>query len=148
MKYGISCRIVALAIGLSLLMTTAIPSTPALAQSITLSHTSGFRGTKVTVTGTAFYGNENSDVYLYFSNNRIRTIKVSDNATFTTDFSIPDYATSGTAYDVTIQDEDGIELTRERFVVEAKIDLDRSDGKTGTWIQIRGFYFEGYERRL
>jgi len=147
MKYSKSLCIVALAVSLSLLLSVAMSATPALAQSqsITLSAVSGFRGTTVTVTGTDFHNYKNSDVHLYFGNNWIKTIQVSDNGTFTTDFNVPAYATPGTSYSVNVQDKNNTILVEEWFIVGAKIDLDYDEGEIGKSIEIGGRYFDAKE---
>ncbi|MFC1932060.1 IPT/TIG domain-containing protein [Chloroflexota bacterium] len=142
MKYRKSFYILTLAVSFSLLATIAMPAQPALAQSITLYPTSGFLGTTVTVTGTSFNGGDNGYVYLYFGEYRLKSIEVSETGTFTTDFDVPSYVMPGTYYEVTVQDEDGITVTGEWFIVEARIDLYPGRGKTGDRIAIGGRYFD------
>ncbi len=142
-KYHKSMLILALAVSLSLLVTMAMPVVPVLAQqSITLSPTSGFRGTEVTVTGTGFYSSQNTYVDLYFGDYQIKSIGVSESGTFATDFHVPSYVMPGTAYNVTIRDEDGVILAEEWFIVGAKIDLEPNEGKIGKSITIGGRYFD------
>ncbi|MFC1940964.1 IPT/TIG domain-containing protein [Chloroflexota bacterium] len=142
MKYRKSFCILALAVSLSLLVTVAMPAQPALAQSITLSPLSGFLGTRVTVTGTGFYGGDSGLFYLYFGKYQLKSIEVSETGTFTTNFNVPLYAMPGTSYEVTIQDKDGITLAGAWFIVEARIDLYPGRGKIGDRIAIGGRYFD------
>ncbi len=143
MKYSKISLILALAVSLSLLVLVAIPAKPALAQSITLSPISGFVGTKVTVTGRAFYDYKESDVYLYFGDEQPKSVEVSQTGAFTTYFYVPSYYTPGTYYNVTIKNEYGITLTSGRFfVAKIKIELDPEEGRIGDWVRVEGRSFD------
>ena len=122
-KYRKGFSILALAVSLSLLLTIAMPAPPALAQSITLSPSWGFLGTNVTVTGSGFSSSASGYVHLYFSGYEIKSIAVSETGTFTTDFSIPSYASPGISYRITVLDESGVTLAEGWFIVGARIDL-------------------------
>ena len=74
MKYRISFYLLALAASLSFLLAVAMPAAPVRAQSIAVSPVSGFLRTKATVTGTGFNSGDSADVYLYFGENRLRSI--------------------------------------------------------------------------
>ncbi|MFC1991959.1 hypothetical protein ACFLVC_04485 [Chloroflexota bacterium] len=141
MKHAKVFCILALVVSLSLLATVAIPATPALAQSITLSPTSGSLGTKVMVTGKDFASYKNRIVYLYFGRYQISSIKVPEGGNFTAYFNVPLYAKSGLTYHVAVKDGDGTILGRYPFIVCAKITLDPNEGKIGEFIKISGNNF-------
>ena len=84
----------------------------------------------------------NSYVYLYFGDYRIKSVEVSETGIFVTDFYVPSYAVPGTAYGVTIQDEDGTKLAEKQFTVGARIKLGSSEGEVDKWIEIDGCYFD------
>ncbi len=143
-KHNKIFRASALAVSLSLLVMVAMPATPALAQSATMSPPSGFIGTKVTIEGRAFY--KNNYVYLYFGDTQLKSIKVSETGTFAAYFNVPRYATPGESYYVTIRDDYGTTLARWRFIVaKAKFKLDPEEGKIGDSIRIDGLWFDANE---
>lgn len=141
-KYSKILRTLALAVSLSLLVTLAIPATPALAQSITLSITSLPGITDVVVTGEDFYHYRNDYVYLYLNYSLIKGVKVSETGTFTTRFFGPSYAAPGTSYYVSVRNKYGTELVRASlFVTKTKIKLDPDEGKIGDWVELDGSGF-------
>ncbi|MFC2072949.1 IPT/TIG domain-containing protein [Chloroflexota bacterium] len=141
MRYQKVFCILVLAALLSLQAMVAIPATPVLAQSITLSPTSGSVGTEVTITGTDFVFYKNSHVDLYFGNHLMKSIKIPKTGVFTVYFNVPRYVESGTTHRVAVKNEYGTELTVGSFTVTAKIILDPGKGEIGEWTKIfgRGF---------
>jgi len=101
MKYNKIFRILAIAIIIALLI-IAIPATPALAQSITLTPTSGTPGTTVNVTGTGFTAYAGTYVYIYFSTTYGSPALVAAAGGLTASFQVPTTTPIGT-YPITVQ---------------------------------------------
>jgi hypothetical protein len=139
MKYSKIFRILAIAINLSLLAMVVMPATPALAQSIELSPTSGIIGTRVTVTGSSFHSDRSGYVYLYFGDSFVNPIEVSETGTFTDSFHIPRDATPGESHHVTVRNAGGQVLVGQSFnVLNIEIKLDPEVGHVGTEVEISG----------
>ncbi|MFC2011251.1 hypothetical protein ACFLUR_03065 [Chloroflexota bacterium] len=151
MNYKTFC-ILALAMSLSLVGMLVMPPTPALAQSISLSPGAGPVGTKVVVTGTAFDGDKNQNVGLYFNYKWIKSVKVSETGTFSTYFYVPHDVESrrspGKPYDITILNRFGGKVAKEQFFVTHEIKRDRaiklspSIGRKGSEVMITGTAFD------
>jgi len=142
-KYNKLFRILALAIILSLLM-LAIPATPALAQTILLSPTSGTVGTTVTVTGTGFTAYTGQSVYILFDYAFMVSASVTG-GTFSTSFTVPSSATAGQAI-VTVrtlpEPDQGSLIAQASFTVTARtITLSPSTGYVGDTVIISGTGF-------
>ena len=101
MKHNKIFCVLILAIILALLV-VAIPATPALAQVMVASPSSGIPGTTVTVTGSGFITYATQWVHIFFSSVWIAAPLVNAQGTFSATFSIPDGATIGTAL-ITVQ---------------------------------------------
>ena len=101
MKHNKIFCVLILAIILALLV-VAIPATPALAQVMVASPSSGIPGTTVTVTGSGFITYATQWVHIFFSSVWIAAPLVNAQGTFSATFSIPSDATIGTAL-ITVQ---------------------------------------------
>jgi hypothetical protein len=143
MKYMKIFRILGIALVLSLLM-LAIPATPALAASITLSPTSGEVGTTITVNGSGFTAGHLIDIYFGNSLKAYATaspIGAISNITFT----VPSVATGVhqvRAFDFDLQQW----LATADFLVTSggEITIDPDEGLVGTEVEISG---EGFGSR-
>ena len=142
------CKIfltLALIITLSLLL-LAIPATPALAQYITLSPTSGMRGTTVTITGIGFSSYLGQNVFILYNYDYVAYALVTSLGSFTTSFSVPSYATTGLA-PVTVQhttfDYDPTkQIAVAYFTVTAReIVISPSSGYVGSTVTVSGSDF-------
>ncbi|MFC1943491.1 hypothetical protein ACFLWO_02795 [Chloroflexota bacterium] len=146
MNYKAFC-ILALATSLSLVAMVAIPAMPVLAQSISLSPSTGPKGTRVVVTGTAFDSDKNQNVGLYFDHDWIKNVEVSENGTFSTHFYVPGHVESRWSYDVTILNRYGREVAKTQFLVTREIKLDPtiklspSTGPRGAGVVVTGTAF-------
>ena len=141
MKHSKIFRILVLVIILPLLM-LAVPATPALAASITLSPTSGEVGTTVTVTGTGFVNGHTIGIEFGGSTRAYVTASVA--GAFVTTFIVPDVAAG--IYSVQAVDWDTYLLaaTASFTVVAAEITIDPEEGPVGTEVEISG---EGFDSR-
>jgi len=145
MKYAKLFGTLALVIILALLL-VAIPATPALAASITLSPTSGDVGTTVTVSGTGFVAGRVIDIYFYYDStyNVPTWTSASSAGTISTTFTVPNVATG--AYLVRALDYDTQQfVATATFTVSAvQIEIDPDEGTVGTEVEISG---EGFDSR-
>jgi len=114
MKHNKTLRILGIAIILCLLV-IAIPTTPALAQTITLSPTSGPAGTTVTVTGTNFGTYAGNTVYILFNYVSIRSTTVSATGTINTTFNVP--ASFITAMTVAVHVQHTVNVYEPNYVI-------------------------------
>jgi hypothetical protein len=135
MKHSKIFRISALAIVLALLV-TAIPSTPALAQSAIASANTTLSGTTVSINGTGFTAS--SSVLIYFPNTSTLKTSASTDATgsFYAAFTIGEYP----AGSKTVWVLDGIFYTAS-FTVTPVIGLSSSSGEVGDQITVAGTGF-------
>jgi hypothetical protein len=145
MKYNKVFRILAVAVIFSLLM-LAIPATPALAASITLSPTSGAAGTTVTVTGTGFSSTYYGDtVFIFFDDNYVTADEVSYSGTISASFVVPSTYTTTETVAVTVQDVEAPphQLAIAYFTVTARqITLSLSSGYVGDTVTVSGSGFD------
>ena len=172
MKYNRFFRTLTIAVILSLLM-LAIPATPALAASATLSPTKGEIGKRISISGTAF--TQGATVYIYFSSQealvgdyiddevtayeRVRTVIVNaspdpDPGEFDTTFNVPDELIDGDDEEVvhggdyfvyTTYSGSGRIKTVDDFTVIGIERLDPDEGPVGTEVEIEGVSFDRYE---
>lgn len=143
MKYNKVSRILAVAVIFSLLM-LALPATPALAASITLSPTSGAAGTPVTVTGTGFPSTYNGqNVFIFFKNTYVTSALVTG-GTISAPFVVPSTYTTAQTVAVTVQNVEGTTtLATAYFTVTARqITLSLSSGYVGDTVIVSGSGFD------
>jgi len=140
MKYSKIFRTMVLTIILSLLL-IAIPATPALAATITLSPTSGAPGSTVTVTGTGF--SPTHEIEILFDGNRQHFWQTTS-TTFIKIFTVPTTKAAG-SYLVEVNDWTTLtQVASASFIVtgaavgEAEIDLDPDKGAVGLEVEIEG----------
>ena len=139
-----------LGIGIILgLLAIAIPATPALAQSIVLTPTSGTAGTTVTVSGTGFALYATETVYILFDDSHVASAYVSASGTFDTSFGVPSSYTTAMTVPVAVQHTTGVydpakEIALAYFsvtVAEAEIVVSPSSGYVGDQITVSGSGF-------
>ena len=145
MKYAKLFGTLALVIILALLV-VAIPATPALAASLTLTPTSGDVGTTVTVTGTGFVAGRVIDIYFYYDSTYtvLKYITASSAGTISTTFTVPNVAI-GTHYVRALDFDTQQFVAIATFTVSAvQIEIDPDEGPVGTEVEIIG---EGFDSR-
>lgn len=143
MKCNSVLRVV-IAVSIIALLVFAIPATPALAQTIVLSPTSGIAGTTVTVTGYGFDPFTYPTVYVFFDSLHVATVLVLGSGTFTTYFLVP--STTLGAYSVTIRDSSTYvgsnQLAIAYFDVTARqITVSPTSGYVGSTVTVTGNSF-------
>jgi hypothetical protein len=142
MKYNKVFRILAVAVIFSLLM-LALPATPTLAASLTLSPTSGAAGTTVTLTGTGFSSAYNGqNVFIFFGINCVTSALVTS-GTISASFPVPSTYTTTETVAVTVQNDEGTTLATAYFIVTARsITLSLSSGCVGDTVTVSGSGFD------
>jgi len=168
MKYNKIFRTLAFAIILTLLM-VAIPATPALAASASLSPTSGEIGDDIDITGSGY--DPGDKVYIYFSSEEadkdddieddldvweeVKTTYAggsgeADEGDIDTSFDVPDELTDGSDdedvqggdyYVYTTETNEGKILTKDTFTVTG-ITISPTEGPVGTEVAIDGIGFD------
>jgi hypothetical protein len=138
-------RTLALIIILSLLL-LVMPATPAVAQTVTLSPTSGTVGTTVNVTGTLFPASTYVYVFFgYFDYIYRAYALVNIYGSFTTSFNVPATATPGTTY-VVVRDgpaSTDTQLAIASFTVTVReITISPSSGQVGSTVAVSGSGFD------
>ncbi len=145
MKHNKIFRTLAFVIVLCLLI-LAIPATPAAAQYLSCTPTSGTAGTPVTLTGTAYTIWTNQPVYIFFQYNLITSAIVTAYGSLSATFTIPSYATAGTSY-ITVQHTTPVYNPANQIgitpftVTQAGITMSPSSGYVGDQITISGTGF-------
>ena len=134
-------RISALAVTLGLIL-TLIPATPVLAApQVSISPTSGTRGTEVTVSGTNFASYIGDAMHIHFGGVEIATspVTIPEDGILTATFPVPCETAPGTHY-VSVIEERGIELARSNpfTVAPANVAIDPEAGTVGTQVTIHG----------
>jgi len=134
-------RTITVLLTISLLL-LVLPSTPALAATISLSPTSGPVGTNVTVTGSLFSGMGSSYVYIFLENDlRTSALVAPTYETISAQFQVPTGTTTGqkTVYVRTGTSTTSTLLAIAYFTVTViEIDLDEDSGPVGTLVEITG----------
>ncbi|UCH43427.1 MAG: IPT/TIG domain-containing protein, partial [Dehalococcoidales bacterium] len=134
-------RTLAVLVTISLLL-IALPSTPALAATISLSPTSGPVGTWVTVTGSLFTGLGGNTVFIFLDNDvRTSAVVTTTYETISAQFQIPTGTTTGqkTVSVKTTTSPSSTTLAIAYFTVTViEIELDEDSGPVGTLVEITG----------
>ncbi len=144
MKHNKIFRTLALIIILCLLL-VAVPATPALAQTITLSPTSGAVGTTVTVTGYSFINVSYVFIFFgYYATIPITNVLVTGGF-FTKSFVVPSTATLGLNY-IIVQDTATygvatVAVTAPFTVTARQIAISPSSGYVGSTVTVSGSGF-------
>ncbi len=161
MKHRIIPCILTLGIVLPLLV-VFMPASPALAAPrVSLSPTSGARGTEVSVTGTNFASYIGDIIHIFFGGVEIADspISVPDTGALVITFDVPGEATPGIAY-ITFTDQNGIQLGKSNpfTIIDLGIRIEPEDGIVGTNVTIYGkglyadrkvtFYYLSNDARL
>jgi len=148
MKHNKLFRTLGIGIFLCLLV-IAMPVTPALAQSIVLTPTSGTAGTTVTVTGTGFTSYTTETVYILFDDAYIASAYVGSAGTFSASFQVPSSYTTAMTVPVTVQHTTSVYDATKQIaiayfsvtVAEAEIVVSPSSGYVGDQITVSGSGF-------
>jgi len=145
MKHGRFFRILAVAVTLSLLM-LAIPATPALAQSISLTPDDGPPGEVIVVTGSGFANGASGYVWFDSDNDNVRdTGEPQRSVTTTTGGDLPAGVTLTVPmeprgiYDVWA--DIGTDQDYASFTITPEIELSASSGNVGDTIKVDGYGF-------
>ncbi len=130
-----------LAVSLALLLTLALPAAPVRAQSITVAFTSLSEPTAIMVTGKDFLNYRNQYVYIYFHDSLVKSILVSQDGSFTTEFEISGEKTSDY---IIIRNLRHQELTiAPLFPTEIpRILPDTTEAKAGQWVELDSLRFD------
>jgi hypothetical protein len=133
-----------LAVLLVIVALLAFSSEALAAPSITVSPTSGGKGTRVTVSATNFDSYAGDRLGVFFNELEVadEAVTVPDSGDFSTHFSVPGDAAPGEAW-ITVRDQFGSILARNSFVVDrTAMTLDIKQGPVGTAVTVegQGFY--------
>ena len=105
--------------------------------SISLSQTTGYVGTTVTVSGTGFKANQS--ITITFANIQVGTAVSEANGSFSGKFTVPSVV-SGTHK---VEASDGVNTDSADFTVSVDVSLSQTTGNVGTEITVSGIGFAG-----